>query len=98
MFVCTNDRPAGAKPSCGGRGRAILAGLQRELSTTEAYASVAVTGTGCLGPCFDGPTVVVYPEGCWYGRVAESDVRELVSEHLVAGRVVERLRFTWPEE
>jgi len=42
--------------------------------------------------------VVVYPEGCWYGRVAESDVRELVSEHLVAGRVVERLRFTWPEE
>jgi len=88
----------GAKPSCGGRGRAVLAALQRELVKTEVYASVAVTGSGCLGPCFDGPTVVVYPDGCWYAHVDESDAAELVREQLVGDRVVERLRFTWPDE
>ncbi|MFI5290815.1 MAG: (2Fe-2S) ferredoxin domain-containing protein, partial [Polyangia bacterium] len=57
---------------------------------------VAVTEAGCLGPCFDGPTVVVYPEGVWYANVTIADVDEIVREHLVGGRPVERLRYRWP--
>ncbi len=48
---------------------------------------------GCLDQCEHGPTVVVYPEQVWYGYVRPSDVDEIVQEHLVGGRAVERLRL-----
>jgi (2Fe-2S) ferredoxin len=99
VFVCTNERPVGGKPSCGARGgAAIVAALQSALARhPEACATAAVTACGCLGPCFDGPTVVVYPEGTWYAGVRVEDVDELVREHLVGGRAVERLVYRWPE-
>ena len=59
---------------------------------------VAVTATGCLGPCFDGAMLVVYPEGIWYAGVTESDVAEIVARHLVAGEPVRRLIHDWPED
>ena len=52
---------------------------------------VAVTTSGCLGPCFEGPNVVVYPEGVWYAGVAVEDVDDIV-EHLAGGPAVDRLR------
>ncbi len=99
FFVCENVRPEGGKPSCGQRHsgevlRALSEGLARH---REVWDQVAVSSSGCLGPCFDGPTVVVYPEGVWYAPVSAADVDELVREHLVHGRPVERLRYQWPE-
>jgi (2Fe-2S) ferredoxin len=41
--------------------------------------------------------MVVYPEGVWYAGVTVADVAEIVREHLVSGRPVERLRYRWPE-
>lgn len=52
---------------------------------------VRVNGTGCLGQCATGVTVVIYPEQVWYGAVTPADVPEIVSEHILEGRVVERL-------
>jgi (2Fe-2S) ferredoxin len=98
LFVCTNRRPDGGKPSCGARGAAVLAALEAGLAAHPALcASVSVTGSACLGPCFDGPTVVAYPEAVWYGHVAPWDVAEIIDQHLAAGRPVERLRYRWPE-
>ena len=96
--MCVNQRPSGGKPSSAGRGAAeILGALERGLAAhPEAWSEVAITATGCLGPCFDGPTVVVYPEGTWYAHVTPEDVDELVREHLVGGRPVERFRYRWP--
>jgi (2Fe-2S) ferredoxin len=99
FFVCTNTRPVGGKPSCAGdRGGAeIFAALQQGLAAhPEAWDHVAVTQTGCLGPCFDGPTVVVYPEAVWYTGVRVEDVDEIVREHLVGGRPVVRLVHVFP--
>ena len=69
ILVCANTRPPGhPKPSCGSAGSqqllmAFNMGLmQRGIQPGE----VLVTGTGCLGPCEQGPTVVVYPTGTWY--------------------------------
>ena len=96
--MCANERPAGGKPSCGARGKEIVAALQAGLGQhPEVWAEVAIPETGCLGPCFDGPTMVVYPEGVWYAGVTVADVAEIVREHLVSGRPVERLRYRWPE-
>jgi (2Fe-2S) ferredoxin len=99
LFVCTNDRPEGGRPSCGARGSgAVLAALQRETARDATLASaVAVTPCGCLGPCFEGPTVVVYPEAVWYGAVTAEDAREIAESHLRGGVPVERLRVS-PDE
>ena len=50
-----------------------------------------MTPTGCLGPCFEGPTVVVYPEAVWYVGVTPADVPEIVEKHMARGETVERL-------
>ena len=54
---------------------------------------VAVIKTGCHGLCAAGPIMVVYPEACFYSMVQEDDVPEIVSEHLLKGRVVSRLLY-----
>ena len=53
--------------------------------------TVRANKAGCLDQCEHGPTVVVYPEAVWYGHVTPADVDEIVTEHLVHGRPVERL-------
>lgn len=100
VLVCVNERPVGGKPSCGARGGpAVFAALLRAVGREESlWGKVAVTGCGCLGPCFEGPTLVVYPEGVWYAGVAPADAEEITREHLVGGRPVERLRYVFPDE
>ncbi len=100
LFVCRNDRPVGGRPSCGARGSAeVLGALQREVGKDPAlWGRIAVTPCGCLGPCFEGPTVVVYPDAVWYGAVTAADVPELVERHLRGGRPVERLRLVQDDD
>ncbi|MTI70426.1 MAG: NADH-quinone oxidoreductase subunit NuoF [Firmicutes bacterium] len=54
---------------------------------------VKVVRTGCFGLCEAGPIVVVYPEGAFYSHVKLKDVDEIVNEHLLKGRIVERLLY-----
>ena len=101
IFVCTNTRPEGGKPACAGV--EIVAALQSEIARhEELWDQVAITPSGCLGPCFDGPTAVVYGSGCpsgvWYAGLQASDASEIVVEHLLSGRPVERLRYRWPPD
>ena len=98
FFVCVQDRPPGAKPACSQRGsRDIAAALQQGLAgKPELWGSVSVTPSFCLGPCFDGPTVVCYPEGTWYTGVKVEDVPEIIEQHMVGGKPVERLLHKWP--
>ena len=83
LFVCANGRSAG-KPACGPRGGdALVAAVQRELLVRKA-SDVLVTPCGCLGPCFDGPNAVVYPDGVWYAGLDAEDAPHL-AEHLMGG-------------
>ncbi len=99
VFVCQNDRPEGGKPSCAARGSArILSAFQKHAGADpELWGDVAVTSSGCLGPCFEGPTVLVYPEGVWYCGLAQKDVPEIVESHFKGGRPVSRLWRKWDE-
>ena len=100
IFVCTNQRPPGGKPSCGARGApAVCTALQHAIAAhPELCDAVAVTPCGCLGPCFDGPNLVIYPEGVWYAGVTVADVPALVTSHLVAGAPLARLVYRWPAD
>lgn len=100
IFVCVNARPDGGKPSCGPRGGAALcAALEQAVAARPGlWGKIAVTGSACLGPCWDGPNAVVYPDGVWYAGLTVEDVGDLADYHLAAGEVVERLRYRWPDD
>src|SRR5262245_23915790 len=97
FFVCQTKRPPFGKPSCGAKGSdQILNTLIETLSGhQELWTTVSVTASGCLGPCQDGPSIVVYPEGVWYAHVSAEDAREIAEKHLVGGTPVERLFYKW---
>lgn len=84
---------------CGGTG-CTSSGSQQIIDTFEAEIKkngldkeVQVVRTGCFGLCALGPVVIVYPEGSFYSRVKAEDVAEIVSEHLLKGRIVTRLLY-----
>lgn len=77
----------------------MAAALRHEVaSRPQLWGQVAVTACDCLGPCFDGPNVVIYPEGVWYAGVTAGDAAVIAEEHLAGGRVVARLRYEWPTD
>ena len=70
-----------------------MAAVQRELLARGGTA--LVTGCGCLGPCFDGPNAVMYPDAVWYGGLSEADAAAIV-DHLIDGVVHEARRIEGP--
>ena len=93
IFICTNQRPEGhPKGSCDPTGsgelhQAFKAGLAKRGLKGKVRANKA----GCLDQCEHGPTVVVYPQAVWYGRVTMADVDEIIDQHIGGDAVVERL-------
>ena len=95
VFVCENRRDAAdPRGCCAAKGsEAIRQALKEELARRGLKREVRANAAGCLDACAHGPTVVVYPEGIWYGGVRVEDVPEIVERHLVNGVPVERLRI-----
>jgi (2Fe-2S) ferredoxin len=93
VFVCTNRREPGApRPSCTSDGKGELHALMnQQVAAAGLKERVRVNKSGCLDQCEHGSTVVVYPEAVWYGFVRPGDVEQIVREHLLEGRPVERL-------
>ncbi len=69
----------------------VSAAFTKELDDMGLAQENRVIETGCLGPCAVGPVVLIYPDGVFYQNVKVDDVHEIVSEHLLKGRVVNRL-------
>jgi (2Fe-2S) ferredoxin len=92
LFVCTNPRSSG-KPACGSDD--LLAAIQTELIRRNCADAARATSCGCLGPCFDGPNAVIYPDGVWYAHLAIADAARLV-DHLIDGTVLEDRRAPPP--
>ncbi len=95
VFICTNRRPDGSPKGCCASkgGEAVRDAFKQAVHDAGLRASVRTNAAGCLDACERGVAVVVYPEGVWYGGVKAEDVPEIVQEHLVNGRPVERLRM-----
>jgi (2Fe-2S) ferredoxin len=95
LFVCTNQRPAGHPRGCcdPAASDALQKAFKKALAEHGAPRRVRANRAGCLDQCEHGPTVVVYPDGVWYGGVTLADVDEIVERHLVGGEPVARLRL-----
>lgn len=100
LYLCANvRRPQLA--SCGRRHntRKVASALVRLLKRKRAYLEedVTVVRSGCLGRCPFGPVLLVHPGGVFYRYQTPNDLDEIVTEHLLGGRPVERLRVTEDE-
>ncbi len=84
---------------CGGTGCTssgsvkIIETFEKEIASAGLTSEVKVVTTGCFGLCALGPIVVIYPEGAFYSMVDVEDIPEIVSEHLLKGRIVTRLLY-----
>ncbi len=84
---------------CGGTGctssnsEQIIETLKAEIKAQGLEQEVNVIRTGCFGLCALGPIMIVYPEGAFYSRITPEDIPEIVSEHLLKGRIVKRLLY-----
>ena len=105
IFVCTNERPAGhPKGCCREKGsEAVKAALKAEIKRRGVAALVRANAAGCLDACEFGVSMVIYPEGIWYGKVTADDVPQIVEKTVLNGEVIERLlirdaRYAPPEK
>ena len=85
---------------CGGTGctssgsKSIQEAFAKNLEANDLTEEVKLIQTGCFGLCALGPVVIVYPDGTFYSRVTTDDVKEIVEEHILKGRPVERLIYS----
>ncbi len=84
---------------CGGTGCTssgsvkIQEEFEKQLKENGLENEVKVVPTGCFGLCALGPIIIVYPEGAFYSMVQVEDVKEIVEEHILKGRMVKRLLY-----
>jgi len=95
IFICTNQRATGAaRKSCGeAHGMEIVDAFKKKLNELKLPIKLRAQKAGCLDICDFGQTIVIYPEGVFYVGVELTDVDEIIHEHIINNRVVERLRL-----
>lgn len=98
VFVCSNRRPDGhPRGSCAAKDSESLRNYLKARAKELGLAGVRINSAGCLDRCELGPTLVVYPEGVWYGYRTAEDLDEILETHLLRGGRVERLMLR-PED
>ena len=95
VFFCTNLREDGS--ACcqrfDARGMRAYAKQRTKELGIAGQGGARINTAGCLDRCEEGPVIVVYPEAVWYSYLDQEDIDEIIEEHLVRGRVVERLQI-----
>lgn len=93
LFFCCNQRDNGS--DCNSFGASAMFAWTKERVAAlglNGAGAIRVSKAGCLGRCEIGPALVVYPEAVWYTYAGQEDIEEILQQHLIGGRVVERLR------
>ena len=95
VFFCTNKRE-GSDLCCEKSGasnlRAYAKAKIKELGLSGKN-NIRINTAGCLDRCAEGPVMVIYPEETWYTYVDEFDIDEIIEQHLINNKVVERLKI-----
>ena len=87
VFVCTSGETCPTQADTEKYVKVLRDGAR------QAGKPVRINKAGCFSQCGHGPMLVVYPDDVWYSGVQESDLQEILTEHILGGRPVERLRY-----
>ena len=95
VFFCLNRRDAPERCCACSGAEAMKDHAKSRIKALKMKGpgGVRINAAGCLDRCEEGPCIVVYPEGTWYTYIDEKDIDEIIDEHLVHGRPVERLKI-----
>lgn len=91
LFFCSNQRVEG-EACCGNHDASAMRDYAKQKGKALGLSDIRVNKAGCLGRCELGPVLVVYPEAVWYTYVDQEDIDEIMDSHVVAGKIVERLK------
>ncbi len=92
VFCCINERPAGhPRGCCKEKGSEGLRDYMKAKAKALGLDDIRINASGCLDRCELGPTMVIYPEGVWYGYKTKADLDEIIRTHLIEGGRVVRL-------
>ncbi len=92
VFCCTNRRVKGHRRGCCAEKDSVdLRNYLKQRVKEEGLVNVRINNSGCLDRCELGPTMVIYPEGVWYGYASRDDLDEILESHLKRGERVARL-------
>lgn len=95
VFFCCNQRDEG-EMCCNNLGATEAQTYAKDRINQlklKDKGNIRINKAGCMGRCEEGPVIVVYPEGVWYSYVDTDDVEEIIQEHLIHGRIVDRLKI-----
>ena len=95
VFFCCNQRGEG-EGCCNNLGATAAQTYAKDRIAQlglKGKGNIRINKAGCLDRCDDGPVLVVYPDETWYTYVDSEDIEEIIQEHLIHGRVVERLKL-----
>jgi len=93
VFFCTNLRTDGRKCCQDHDAQAMRDYLKKRTKEMglSGRGKLRINTAGCLDHCAQGPVIVVYPEAVWYSYKTRADLDEILEQHLIGGKVVERL-------
>ncbi len=95
VFFCVNQRKAG-EACCNDHNAQAMRDYAKDRIKTlnlSGKGKIRINNAGCLDRCNEGPVIVIYPDDIWYTYVDHEDIDEIIDEHLINGRVVERLQI-----
>ncbi len=95
VFFCCHQRSSG-EACCQDQGASAAQQYAKERIgqlKLKGKGKIRINQAGCLDRCRSGPVLVIYPEGVWYRYRDTNDIEEIIQEHLIAGRLVERLKI-----
>ncbi len=93
IFICANQKAEG-KACCGEQNGMELVQKFREVIAEKGLkGKVRAQKSGCLDACQNGPVLVIYPDGTYYGKVSIHDVEKIVTEHVLQNKKIEELEL-----
>ena len=93
VFICTNKRDNGKQCCADGNAMALFQYAKAKIKALgqSGQGKIRINSAGCLDRCAEGPALVIYPEGVWYSYKTQADIDEIIEQHVLQGKVVERL-------
>jgi (2Fe-2S) ferredoxin len=95
IFICTNQKAEG-KSCCGEvRGMELVNKFKEVLREKGLQGKIRAQRSGCIDACSNGPALVIYPEGTYYGHVTLNDVERIVEQHVQNNQILTDLELTF---